>query len=51
MGIEWNHLLNGKHAMALIVMACGLEAHFLQLPVLPGWLAVHPTLPDRSGYH
>ena len=34
-GVDWNPLLNGNHAMILVILAVDLEADLLQLPVLP----------------
>ena len=42
-GIDWNPLLNGNHAMLLVVMAVGLEADLLQFPVLPRRPAIDPA--------
>ena len=36
LGYTWNHQLNGAQALLLVILACGLEADQLQLPVLPG---------------
>ncbi len=48
MGVDWNPLLNGDHAMALVVLARDLEADQLQFPVLPRRAAVDPALGDRG---
>ena len=50
-GIDWNHLLNGNHAMTLIVMAAVWKQISLQLPVLPGRPAVDPEVADRGRRH
>ena len=48
-GIDWNRLLNGDQAMALIVMAAVWKQISLQLPVLPRRAAVDPEVADRGG--
>ncbi len=47
MGIDWNPLLNGNHAVILVDTGSNLEANLLQLPVLSRWPAGDPQ--ERTG--
>ena len=51
LGVDWNPLLNGEHAMVLVIMAGDLEADQLQFSVLSRWPAVDPAIGDRGGGH
>ena len=49
LGVDWNPLLDGSHAMMLVVLVGDLEADQLQFPVLPRRAAGDPAERDRGG--
>ena len=48
MGIDWNHLLNGDHAMTLIVMAAVWKQISYNFLFFLAGLQSHPEEPDRG---
>ena len=50
LGFEWNHVLNGNHAMALIVMAAVWKQISYNFLFFPGRIAVDPRI-RRSSRH
>jgi sn-glycerol 3-phosphate transport system permease protein len=49
MGIDWNHLLNGNHAMTLVVMAAVWKQISYNFLFFLAGLQSHPEVADRSG--